>query len=105
MTDYVKANVVATAKAEEAREEARLAACRALEVARKCKGEVDPQIKAEASRLGKEAWVARKAAKEAAAEAASARRIACFKAMPATPVPEIPASARPLKPPPRKLEE
>jgi hypothetical protein len=102
MADCFQENRELSDKAEEAREEARLAACRALEVARKCKkseGVVDPQVKAQASQLGKEAWESRKKAREIAAAAASARRVACFKALPATTVPEIPRSALPLKPP------
>jgi len=105
MTDYNRLNRELSEKADIAREVARLAACKALAVARKCrKGENGeepaPEVKAEASALGKEAWSARKAAREVAAEAASARRIACFQAMPAKVVPEVPKG--PLVPPPRK---
>ena len=106
MTDYNKLNRELSDKAEEAREVARLAACKALAVARKCRktegSEVAPEIKAEASALGKEAWAARKAAREASAESATARRIACFKALPAKAVPEIDKAALPLKPPSAK---
>ena len=105
MTDYAKLNRELSDKAEVAREEARLVVCKALAVARKCKKgengeEPAPEVKAEASQLGKEAWAARKAAREACAESATARRIACFKAMPAKVVPEV--SKGPLAPPPRK---
>lgn len=107
MTDYAKLNRELSEKAEEAREVARLAACKALAVARKCrKGKEEdapepiPEVKAEASQLGKEAWEARKLAKAASAEAATARRIACFRAMPAKAVPEV--TKGPLKPPPSK---
>jgi hypothetical protein len=108
MSNCFEENRALSDQAEDARETARLAACRALDLARKCKkseGEIDPQVKAQASQLGKEAWEYRKKAREIAAQAASARRVACFKAMPATPVPEIPRSALPLKPPKRHSSE
>lgn len=103
--DWNKANREASDKAETLREEARLASCAAMALARKCKkgkdGELpSPEVKKQASELGKQAWESRRIAKAAEAEAASARRIACFKSLPAKVVPEIPKG--PLAPPPRK---
>lgn len=107
MSDYAKLNVELSEKAREAREVARQASSRALAVARQCRvkeGEtVAPDVKAQASQLGKEAYAARKAAKEVAAEAASARRVACFRALPPKEVPTLPKP--PLKRPPRPTTE
>jgi hypothetical protein len=104
-----KLNQESTKRADEAREVARLSTRVALAAVRKCRaqeGAPEPTEaeRAEASRLGREAYALRKQSKDAAAEAAMARRIACFQALPPKPVPEIPCSALPLKPPSRKIE-
>lgn len=120
--DIFEENKLRTAIAEEARENARLASAKALDLARQCRAPkkevLDKMTEAEKDSLkreqetirekarieGKRAWEVRKTAKEKAAESAAARRIACFKAMP--PKPEPPPLVRPLKPPmPPKTEE
>lgn len=91
MTSYHKENKEATKEAEKAREAAREMAVEALRFARQCKGEdVDPMIRALASSAGKLAAEARKEAKEKAAKAAEARRIACKRAMGDKPIPPLP---------------
>jgi len=91
MTSYHKENQEATKAAEDARETAREMNLEALRYARQCKGEdVDPIVKALASSAGRFAAEARKEAKEKAAKAAEARRIACKRAMGEKPVPPFP---------------
>jgi len=91
MTSYHEQNKKATQEAEQAREQAREMNLEALRYARQCKGEdVDPMIKTLAMSAGRVAAEARKEAKEKAARAAEARRIACKRAMGEKPVPPLP---------------
>lgn len=105
-SDVFKANEEATEAAEAARETAQVATREALFLARRCRVKKDKEgneilpseeDKQKARDQGKVAAMLRKNAKEKEAEAASARRIACFKAMPAKPAP--PPLVLPLKPP------
>jgi hypothetical protein len=94
MTSYYKENHEATKEAEKAREKARELAVEALRYARQCKGEdVDPMIRILASSAGRLAAEARKEAKEKAAKAAEARRIACKRAMGTPEVPDFPSKS------------
>ena len=101
MTDYNKLNHEAREAAEAARERRDELVNESLRYARQCKGEeVSDEVRVLASLTGKLAAEARKEAKEKEAAAASARRIACFKATPpAPPPPELP---KPLAPPGQK---